>query len=578
MANPLDALTGKQRAIIKQLGDLEAALENGMAGALPKVFATLSRDVQRVAANLSLDPNDRAKTLRELIGMKRKIGDLVVNNPTYKEEVKKLLNEFSTIKDLTDQYIQSTIDDFVPTRRLYDAILQSNIAITKDALLGGGIVDNFGNAIQEVLKSNIAGVSDRAQLMETLRRFIEGTPERKAYLDRYIKQTTNDAVMVFNREYLQTISEDLGLKHYLYQGTIIGDTRQFCQSRAGRFYKKEEVEKWASQSWDGKMAGTNSTTIFSYAGGYNCRHKLWPISEEQYNRGKGIVEPKPTPPPVIAPPPSIPPQMTAPPVLPKPPKATIPKVATMESLTEEMNDILTKKLGVKVKSITIDPSMTIEKMQVRVNQLNKLADTYKIGDGVDKKSAIDFTMQSIGNNFGFVRYNGLPLERKTMLTKVDFGHRFDITRVTGNIPKPDYKAKSSVFNGSTIMMSDAERKFIDDKLEISTLTHEFAHFISHSNSSKMGDSQSIKFWDEIRGLQSKYKKGIVKEFKDSLNEQNIVLKYQKKAQAWRNYLGDYAQTDVDEFWAEAFTEFNLNDNPSPWALEVKKIAEKYFLK
>jgi len=565
MADPLDALTGKQRAIIKQLGDLETALENGMAGALPKVFATLSRDVQRIAANLSLDPNDRAKTLRELIGMKRKIGDLVVNNPTYKEEVKKLLNEFSTIKNLTDQYIQTTIDDFVPTRRLYDAILQSNIAITKDALLGGGIVDNFGNAIQEVLKSNIAGVSDRAQLMETLRRFIEGTPERKAYLDRYIKQTTNDAVMVFNREYLQTISEDLGLKHYLYQGTIIGDTRQFCQSRAGKFFTKEEVEKWVSLDWDGKMAGTNSTTIFSYAGGYNCRHKLWPISEEQYNRGKGIVAQKPTPPPVVAPPPSIPPQMTAPPVLPKPPK-----VATMESLTAEMNDIITKKLGLKVESITHDPSISVERMQIRVNQLNKLADTYKIGNNVDKNSPIKFSMKSGGGSFGFVSHELFEAEKKIVINEVNFGHKFDTDRIKGNITKSLYKPKSTIFNGSTSELSQAEQKLILEKLEVSTMTHEFAHLITKSQTTFLGDNQAFDFWSDIKRINTKYKTQIKKDF--------LSASPSEKGKILDNYLGDYAQTNLNEFWAEAFAEFNLNENPGKWALEVKKIADKYFKK
>lgn len=587
MADPLDALTPKQRAIIKQLGDLEVSLENGMAGALPKVFATLSRDVQRVAANLSLDPNDRAKTLRELIGLKRKMGDLVVNNKEYQREVLKLTNEFKTIKNLTDQFIGSTMDDFEPTRKLYNAILESNIAITKDALLGGGIVDNFGNAIQEVLKANIAGVSDRATLMETLAKFIEGTPQRKAYLENYIKQTTNDSLMVFNREYLQTISEDLGMRHYLYQGTIIGDTRQFCQSRAGKYFTKEEVEKWASQTWDGKMAGTNSTTIFSYAGGYNCRHKIWPVTEEQYNRAKGITPPAATPPspPVVAPPPpGIPPQMTAPPVLPKPlptpkpPKQPIQKSKTMDELIAEMNDIYTNKLGVKVKSIEFDPSISIEKMQVRVNQLNKLADTYKLGDAVDKNSPIKFSMRSGGGAYGLVRHNSSFLNKKMMIQEVNFGHRFDEFRIPGNMKSSDFKPKSSIFNGSTALMSEAEKKVIADKLEVSTLTHEFAHFISLSQSSIVKDAQAIDFWDEIKKLNSKYKREIRKDILAANSETNLLTRTQKKAQVMREYLGDYAQTNLNEFFAEAFTEFNLNDNPSKWALEVKRITNKYFKK
>jgi len=576
MADPLDALTGKQRAIIKQLGDLETALENGMAGALPKVFATLSRDVQRIAANLSLDPNDRAKTLRELIGMKRKIGDLVVNNPTYKEEVKKLLNEFSTIKNLTDQYIQTTIDDFVPTRRLYDAILQSNIAITKDALLGGGIVDNFGNAIQEVLKSNIAGVSDRAQLMETLRRFIEGTPERKAYLDRYIKQTTNDAVMVFNREYLQTISEDLGLKHYLYQGTIIGDTRQFCQSRAGKFFTKEEVEKWVSLDWDGKMAGTNSTTIFSYAGGYNCRHKLWPISEEQYNRGKGIVAQKPTPPPVVAPPPSIPPQMTAPPVLPKPPKppkgfagdiSKLPK--TKDGLAKYMSDVLNRELGIQFSSSTISQNLSIEMMQKQVASIERLAKTYKLADNHDLTKKSELIFDSTKGSFGYVSKYAYRSGKQTF-SKINFGHLVDDKRLISRLSSGQlYQPKSLV-----------------DEIneQVATAVHEFAHVISIAKYSKFSPNSNFgQFWSEMSKLYRKYKKEIPlmeKKLLDSGQKNGFFSKeFDISMNEYRQeYLGDYSTTNVDEFFAESFANFNLNSRPSKYAMEVKKIVNKYFLK
>jgi hypothetical protein len=578
MADPLDALTGKQRAIIKQLGDLETALENGMAGALPKVFATLSRDVQRISANLSLDPNDRAKTLRELIGMKRKIGDLVVNNPAYQEEVKKLLNEFSTIKNLTDRFIQTTIDDFVPTRRLYDAILQSNIAITKDALLGGGIVDNFGNAIQEVLKSNIAGVSDRAQLMETLRQFIEGTPERKAYLDRYIKQTTNDAVMVFNREYLQTISEDLGLKHYLYQGTIIGDTRQFCQSRAGKYFTKAEVEKWASQSWDGKMAGTNETTIFSYAGGYNCRHKLWPISEEQYNRGKGIVAPKPTPPPVVAPPPSIPPQMTAPPVLPKPPKA--PKgfagdytklPSDVRGLKRYLNDVVAKKIGFQFfDDINVSRDLPIDMMQQQVSAIDRLAETYKVASNNNLQVRPILKFQSTPKTYGEVGRSIYMSNGESRFRFINLGHRVDRHRVLGNLSTTNLDQPKSLVD------------LVNER--IATAVHEFAHVITSSDYYQKNRNKALnEFWDAMNALYSDYKKGMPKMYQnviDAGDKHGYFSKQFDKAVAnyRQEYLGDYSTTEVDEFYAEAFANFNLNSRPSKWAMEVKKLVNKYFLK
>ena len=168
---------------------------------------------------------------------------------------------------------------------MYEAILKTNIDITRSNLLGAGVKDNFSNAIREVLKANINGVGNRATLRKTLTEFIEGSPTEKPYLQRYITQVTNDAVMGFNAEYLQSISEDLDVQYYSYSGTIIGDSRPFCVARAGRRFKKEEIEKWPDLgNWQGRIPGTNKQTIFSYRGGWNCRHLIWPISELQYQR------------------------------------------------------------------------------------------------------------------------------------------------------------------------------------------------------------------------------------------------------------------------------------------------------
>jgi hypothetical protein len=276
-------MTDKQLELIKKIQELQMAIERRMDDALPKVFAKLSNQVIDLAGNLSLDAKDRAKTLKEMIKLKKDISDTIINNSLYQTQVAEVISGFEMLSKLSNDYISTIIDDFNPKTELYKAIMETNIATTKDALLGAGIRNNFGTAIQEVLKDNIAGIGTRSELNKTLRAFIEGTDTEKAFLNRYIKQTTNDAVMTFNAEYIQTIADDLDVEYYLYAGTIIEDTRSFCQARTGRYFTKEEVEKWASlKGWQGRMAGTNSSTIFIYRGGYNCRHQLWPVSKEQY--------------------------------------------------------------------------------------------------------------------------------------------------------------------------------------------------------------------------------------------------------------------------------------------------------
>ena len=273
--------------LIKKIQELQLAIESRMDEALPRVFAKLSDQVIDLASDLSLDPKDRAKSLKELIKLKKDIANTIVTNAPYQLQVAEVIKGFEMLAKLSNEYITIAIGDFKPKKELYKAILESNIATTKDALLGAGIRENFGTAIQEVLKDNIAGIGSRSELNKTLRKFIEGSPQDAPFLNRYIKQTTNDAVMTFNSEYIQTIAEDLDVEHYYYQGTLIADSRPFCVARAGRYFTTDEVKAWPNlKGWQGRMAGTNSSTIFIYRGGYNCRHQLWPVSQEQYEAAK----------------------------------------------------------------------------------------------------------------------------------------------------------------------------------------------------------------------------------------------------------------------------------------------------
>jgi hypothetical protein len=261
--------------LIKQIQELQMAIESRMDEALPRVFAKLSDQVIDLASNLSLDPKDRAKSLKELIKLKKDIADTIITNAPYQLQVAEVIKGFELLSELSNEYITIAIGDFSEKKALYKAILETNIATTKDALLGAGIRENFGTAIQEVLKDNIAGIGSRSQLNKTLRKFIEGTEQEAPFLNRYIKQTTNDAVMTFNAEYIQTIADDLDVEYYLYAGTLIADSRPFCQARAGRYFTTDQVKAWPNlKGWNGRMAGTNSSTIFIYRGGYNCRHQL----------------------------------------------------------------------------------------------------------------------------------------------------------------------------------------------------------------------------------------------------------------------------------------------------------------
>ena len=95
----------RQEQIIKKIEALQAKLEKEMAEALPEIFSQLSDEVIDLVGELSLDPDDRAKSLREMILLKRRIGDALVSNVVYQTSVKSLTDGFKELANLTDDYM-----------------------------------------------------------------------------------------------------------------------------------------------------------------------------------------------------------------------------------------------------------------------------------------------------------------------------------------------------------------------------------------------------------------------------------------------------------------------------------------
>jgi hypothetical protein len=277
------AVTDRQLEIIREIQRLQASLEKQMDDSLPLVFKDLSNQVIELTNDIPLDPKNRAANIRAIISLKNQIAATISTNPEYIKQVQDLVKGFREIKNLSDSYFSTLIDGYNAKEELYQEILKANISVVRDRLIGGEIKENFKNAITEVLNANAAGQTNRTELQKVLKNFIEGTPQQKAYLERYIKQTTSDSIMGFSREYNQTIATDLNLQYYFYAGTLIEDSRQFCKARAGRYFKKSEVQSWAKlKGWDGRMPGTNEVTIFSFLGGFGCRHDIYPITKTQY--------------------------------------------------------------------------------------------------------------------------------------------------------------------------------------------------------------------------------------------------------------------------------------------------------
>lgn len=133
-------------------------------------------------------------------------------------------------------------------------------------------------------KSLIKGISKGNSFREIMKSLkdspLAGTPLNHA------KTELRDAFMEGDRLASHRIAEGVGLSsYYRYTGGLIQRSRDFCEDRNRKVFTRKEVLSWKNISWQGKSKPYNP---FINVGGYNCRHRLLPISKEMYERAKGM--------------------------------------------------------------------------------------------------------------------------------------------------------------------------------------------------------------------------------------------------------------------------------------------------
>ena len=92
----------------------------------------------------------------------------------------------------------------------------------------------------------------------------------------YSSQIVGDALMGFDGQFAKYRADELGLTSFVYYGSIIRDSRDFCVEHANQVFTEEEARALWQQDWQGK----SGNDPFLDRGGYNCRHHWQPISTD----------------------------------------------------------------------------------------------------------------------------------------------------------------------------------------------------------------------------------------------------------------------------------------------------------
>lgn len=224
-------------------------------------------------------------------------------NEEYIESVNAFANGFDDAAELNRKWLSDVLGgelgaDITGTA---DLLIQRQKRNAVELLVSTSAIDSaFFTPINNTLIESISTGESIKQLNRNIRNTILGTDKVDGRLLSYSKQIANDTISTGDRNYMFEMSKNVDIEFYRYSGGTISDTREFCQTRNGGYFHIKEIREWGTtpQNWQGRYRGTNPTTIFTWCGGYNCRHSLIPVSaasvpKEWLNRAiaKGYYKP-----------------------------------------------------------------------------------------------------------------------------------------------------------------------------------------------------------------------------------------------------------------------------------------------
>lgn len=287
-------------AILKKISKAVKKFNRNIPAAQKDMFDAIEVEVARLDLYKDGRVRTTAKNLSILSSIKNKMLRVIVT-PEYRGEVREFAKAFNDVTTLQNSYWKQQEATFKP-RPILKALRKQAITDTVNKLTESGIGVNVGERITEMLKASITTGGSYKDLTASLRDGLLNT-EQKGYLDRYAKTVSITGLNQYSRQYSNIIASDLGYEWYKYSNTDIDTTRPFCDALTDQpyfhisevsrilrcedlYYSKDGVKTKVPVNsktglWNGAITGTDASTFFVNAGGWNCGHQIRPVHERQ---------------------------------------------------------------------------------------------------------------------------------------------------------------------------------------------------------------------------------------------------------------------------------------------------------
>jgi hypothetical protein len=266
---------------------LETAAIKTQAEAWKKIRPILAEMDVDAAGNIEQTENNVRR-----IGLINEELKKVLAGSEYKEAVKSFLDSIDKGVQLTDEIARTFEESFEPNQ-VQKQLLQISKQNAINAFYGSGLDARFTQPFLEQLTANVAARAPLREAVKTLETLVTGDGTADGKILANIKTTATTAQAVADRSYSAAVNEELDIQWYEYLGGEIDTTRPFCRNREDGIYHKKEIEAWGAGknsagindirdgTWAGRIDGTDSKSIFTFVGGWNCRHYLVPVPDNK---------------------------------------------------------------------------------------------------------------------------------------------------------------------------------------------------------------------------------------------------------------------------------------------------------
>ena len=203
----------------------------------------------------------------------------VFSSPAYVGAVSNYVQSITKVDVLNTKYFTALDDGFKANRIFIKNLQNEAIAQVESFVLRDGLASQVISPLKNILNTNINSGGQFSGFLQQIRTFVLGNEEVESRALSYSRTHLSDTLLNYARAYQESVTNDLALDWYSYNGPIGDKTREFCEVRAGKYFHRSEIESWAALDWSGKKNGTTASSIFIFAGGWNCRHFIIPVSE-----------------------------------------------------------------------------------------------------------------------------------------------------------------------------------------------------------------------------------------------------------------------------------------------------------